>query len=99
MNILYNKVKNKHYKAACIVTNNVIHYTNSLIVEFMMKFGKLQIFDSSVEKSLTRDIPIRLFKTIICYSNGQPRYYCRTSHPRIFEGPHSFLFCRVNNDT
>ena len=66
MKVLYNIVKHKHVKIADIVTENYIRYAKLKIAECKIRFGKLQIFDSSGENHLTRGITIRLSSKFIC---------------------------------
>ena len=42
---------------------------------------------------------MRLYGSIICDINGQPRFHARRNHPRILQQPHSFLYYEGNNDT
>ena len=84
MKVLCNKVKRRHILYSDIVTNNSIRYVKLKITKCKIKFGKLWIFDSFRENSLTRGIPIRLFPKIIRNSNSQPRYHCRRIHPKEY---------------
>ena len=54
-------------------------------IECKMRFGKLRIFDKSGENNLTRCIAIRLYDSIICDINEQPRLHARGNYPRIFQ--------------
>ena len=69
------------------------------VIECRMKFEKFCIFDKSGKNNLTRGITIRLYGSIICDINEQPRYHARRNHPRILQQPHSFLYYVDNNDT
>ena len=98
-NIIYNKKKHKYVKKDDIFSKDGDMFARIKIIECRMKFGKLRIFDKSGENNITRGITIRLYGSIICDINGQPRFHARRNHPRILQQPHSFLYYAGNNDT
>ena len=69
------------------------------VIEYRMKFGKLQIFDNSGENNFTRSIAILLYGSIICDIHGQPCFHARRNHTKVLQHPHYFLYYGGNNDT
>ena len=63
------------------------------VIEYRMKFGKLQIFDNSGENNFTRSIAILLYGSIICDIHGQPCFHARRNHTKVLKKhPHYFLY-------
>ena len=57
-NGIYNEKKHKDVNADHIFSVNGDMFARMKVIEFRMKFGKLQIFDKSGENNLTRGIAI-----------------------------------------
>ena len=98
-NVIYNKKKHKDVKEDDIFSKDSDMFARIKVIECRMKFGKLQIFNKSGENNLTRGIDIRLYVSIRCDINEQPRFRARRNHPRILQQSQSFLYYGGNNDT
>ena len=83
--MLYITKKHKDVKGDEMFSKDGDMFARIKVIECRMKFGKLRIFDKSGENNLTRGIAIRLYDSIICDINEQPRLHTRRNHARIFQ--------------